>query len=122
MEQIGMLSFKEWSDTDQLDEVLSAQQRRKRAIQLKRNRAKLRRGRKRSRVRVAGSGVLKRRAVRQARRDLFKRFSKGKNPSQVNPALRRALEIKVNQKKGMLKRKVKKLMPAKRKADIARRS
>ena len=46
-----MLSFVEWAE---LDEVLTAQQRKKRGIQMKRNRAKLRRGRKRARQRVAG--------------------------------------------------------------------
>jgi len=113
-----MLSFVEWSE---LNEVLNAQQRRKRGIQMKRNRAKLQRGRKRARSKVASMGVLRKRATRQARRQVFKKYSKGKNPSDVNPAFRRALEMKVQKKKGLIKRKVRKLMPVKKKQDIARR-
>ena len=117
-----MLSFNEWvEEVEPLDEVLSAQQRRKRAIQMKRSKQKIKIGARKARARVASSKVLKRRAERQARRDVFKRFSKGKAPSQVNPALRRAIEMKVNKKKGLIKRKVRKLLPQKKKADIGRR-
>ncbi len=113
-----MLSFVEW---EELDEVLTAQQRKKRGIQMKRNRAKLRRGRKRARKRVAGLGILQKRAKRQARREVFRKLTSGKNPSDVNPAFRRAIELRVQKKQGLIKRKTKQLVRTKRKEDVARR-
>jgi len=113
-----MLSFVEWAE---LDEVLTAQQRKKRGIQMKRNRAKLRRGRKRARQRVAGTGVLQRRAKRQARRDVFRKLTRGKNPSDVNPAFRRAIELRVKKKQGLIGRKTKQLVRVKKREDVARR-
>ena len=66
------------SEEVELDEVLDRQQRRKRALAMKRARFKIKRGREKAMQKVASTDVLKKRAHKAALKLLKKKFSKGR--------------------------------------------
>ncbi len=77
-------------------------------------------GRKRFRFRKADAKRIAMRAGKQTRKDLFKRFSRGKPKSKMSAAQKRSIEQRVDKVQALQTRMKKKLMPIKRKADLRR--
>lgn len=105
------------SETEQLDEVLDAAQRMKKKATMRRIKAKLKLGRKRAQKKRADPEKLKKRAARRARSAMFKKLAQGKNKGEMSLSDRRAVEKRLESKKGIIQRMAKKLLPTVRKDD-----
>lgn len=106
-------------DTDQT-EALSLQGRRALARAMKRNKAKIKMGRKRAAQKTATQSKIVSRAQRQARNILFKKITKGMSRGDLSPARRKEIEKKVAMMKGKVAALTRKIMPDVRKADRKR--
>lgn len=102
-------------------EALTMQQRRKLARNLKKNKAKIARGRKIAARRVANMDVLKKRARRQARKAIVKKITKGIDKSELSVARRAEIEKRVDKMGSRIDRIAKKLLPTVRKSELARK-
>lgn len=102
-------------------EALTVQQRRKLARNLKKNKAKIARGRKIAARRVANMDVLKKRARRQARKAIVKKITKGIDKSELSVARRAEIEKRVDKMGSRIDRIAKKLLPTVRKSELARK-
>lgn len=102
-------------------EALTVQQRRKLARNLKKNKAKIARGRKIAARRVANMDVLKKRARRQARKAIVKKITKGIDKSELSVARRAEIEKRVSKMGSRIDRIAKKLLPTVRKSELARK-
>ena len=102
-------------------EALTVQQRRKLARNLKKNKAKIARGRKIAARRVANMDVLKKRARRQARKAIVKKITKGIDKSELSVARRAEIEKRVDKMGKRIDRIAKKLLPKVRKSELARK-
>lgn len=102
-------------------EALTVQQRRKLARNLKKNKAKIARGRKIAARRVANMDVLKKRARRQARKAIVKKITKGIDKSELSVARRAEIEKRVSKMGSRIDRIAKKLLPKVRKSELARK-
>ena len=60
------------------------------------------------------------RAGKQTRKDLFKRFAKGKPKSKMSAAQKRSIEARVDKLTSIAARMKRRLIPVKRKADLRR--
>jgi hypothetical protein len=99
-------------DTVELEaEALNMQTRRKRGMDMRKNKNKLAMSRKRAMNRVANPERIKKRAKKQAMRDIYKKLSKGVSKSKMNPAKKAELEKRVARMKPRVNRMAKKLMP-----------
>lgn len=105
------------SETEQLDEVLDASQRMKKKATMRRIKAKLKLGRKRAMKKRADPEKLKKRAARRARSAMFKKLAQGKSKSDMSMSDRKAIEKRLESKKGIIQRMAKKLLPTVRKDD-----
>lgn len=103
-------------------ESISTQTRLKRKQAIRRNKAKLKLGRLRASKRVASRDVLKKRARRAARSQMFKKVSSGKGRSGMAYSARGSYEKMVNMRKGAVANLTRKLIPKLRKAEMKRRS
>lgn len=101
-------------------EALSLQGRRALARAMKRNKAKIKMGRKRAAQKTATQGKIVNRAQRQARNILFKKITKGMSRGDLSPARRKEIEKKVAMMKGKVSSLARKIMPDVRKADRKR--
>jgi nicotinic acid mononucleotide adenylyltransferase len=81
--------------TERLDEALSRAGRRKRAMAMRRARAKIKLGRERARKKRAGMDVLKKRARKRAMNKLKDRFSRHKRYSDLSPAEKEQIEKRI---------------------------
>lgn len=104
------------------DEALSIAQRRKRAMQMRRLAPKIKMARKRAMRRTANKDAINKRARKQARMQLFRKFSKGKSPSDVSPQRRAEIEKRLDKMKSRIDRIAKRAIPDVRKRDRERRS
>jgi len=102
-------------------EALSMQQRRKLAMSLKKNKAKIARGRKIAARKVANMDTLKKRARRQARKAIVKKITKGIDKSELSVARRAEIEKRVDKMGSKIDRIAKKLLPQVRKSELARK-
>jgi len=102
-------------------EALTVQQRRKLAISLKKNKAKIARGRKIAARKVANMDTLKKRARRQARKAIVKKITKGIDKSELSVARRAEIEKRVDKMGSRIDRIAKKLLPKVRKSELARK-
>lgn len=120
---IGAGTDAEYSSTNppSKDEALSVQQRRKLAISLKKNKAKIARGRKIAARKVANMDTLKKRARRQARKAIVKKITKGIDKSELSVARRAEIEKRVDKMGSKIDRIAKKLLPQVRKSELARK-
>jgi hypothetical protein len=105
----------------ELDEVISYGSRRKKARDLRKNKAKIKMGRKKASRRMADLPRLKNRSNKQARDTMFKKFSKGKARSEMSPAQRAQIEKRLSTMGSRIERIAKKILPAVRKQEIARK-
>lgn len=107
----------------ELDEaVLSFQQRRQRALTMRKYKSKIAAARKRMAKRVATKDRLQRKARKKAISIIRAKVAgeKGKNYSNLSPAEKMMIDQKVAKRKGVIDRIAKKLLPKVRRADIAR--
>lgn len=97
-------------EEDLLGEALNREQRRKRGLIARRNRAKLQRGRKLASKRRASPDKIKNRARKQARKLIMKKLMRGRNLADLNSAEKQKLETRVDKMKGLVDRLAKKLI------------
>jgi hypothetical protein len=90
-------------DTSELTEVLTAQQRMARRAAIRKNKSRLRVGRRAASRRRASNTVLKARAMRAARNELAKRLTGGKSKGELSYAARANVERQLARKKGIIK-------------------
>ena len=102
--------------------VLNPQQRRKRAMQFKRIKAKIELGQKRAKARFADQGRLMNRAKKMARKLVFQRLTKGMTKDELTFQRRQEIEKRMDtpSMKKRIERMAVKLLPKERKAEIAR--
>jgi len=107
---------------DTIDEALNAQQRRQRAIQMKRKAPKIELGRERAARRFADKDRLMRRARRQARTRLYKLLTKGIAKGEMSYQRRQEIEKRLDSPgmKKAIDRIAMKLLPKERQAEIQR--
>ena len=105
-----------------LDEALNAQQRRLRAIQMKRKAPKIELGRERAARRFADKDRLMSRARRQARTRLYKMLTKGISKADMSYQRRQEIEKRLDSPgmKKAIDRIAMKLLPKERQAEIQR--
>jgi|TARA_B110000495_G_C23000180_1_gene590135 hypothetical protein len=92
-------------------EALNMQTRRKRGMDMRKNKNKLAISRKRAMNRVANPERIKKRAKKQAMRDIYKKLTKGVSKDKLTPAKKAELEKRVARMKPRVNRMAKKLMP-----------
>jgi hypothetical protein len=90
-------------DVSSVNEVLSAAQRMARRAALRKNKARLRVGRRAASRRRASNTVLLARAKRAARNELTKRLTGGKSKGELSFAARANVEKQLARKKGIIK-------------------
>jgi hypothetical protein len=120
MERAEMIKFKQFVEIHEevsVDEALNVQQRMKLKQALRRNKAKIQLGRKRSMRRMASAEVLKGRALKQAKNLIVKKILKNKQKGDLSYGSRVNLEKQVAKRKGAILRLAKKLLPKVRQKD-----
>ena len=95
---------------EQTNEALNTQQRMKLKQAMRRNKAKIQMGRKRSMRKLASKEVLVKRAERQARQAMVKKMLRDKDKSDLSYAARKGIEDRVAKKKQAIKTLAKKLL------------
>lgn len=125
------LSFKNFTeeevelfkDSQTLDEVLSISGRRKKARDAKRRKMVLKIARKRAKRRMARSPVLQKRARRSARKKITDKILKGRKKSEISDVQKASIERRLDRPsfQKRLDTLQRRLMPAKRRAEIARK-
>ena len=113
-----MLSFK-----DMLSEVLDMQQRRKMAMRMKKNKARMGMARKRSERKFASMDTLKKRARRQARTAMVSKITKGQDKGEMSVARKKTIEKRLEKPavQARIDRQAKKLVKVVRKQEIERK-
>lgn len=102
-------------------EALTTQQRLKKARQMKKLAPKIALGRKRAAKKMANIETLKKRAQKQARNVVLKKLTKDIPKDELSFARRQELEKRLDQKKGVVDKLAKKLLPKVRKQEIERK-
>ena len=116
-------SDKEGTHFVSMDEALDMKQRLARGRSARKNKAKLAMGRKRAGRRIASMKVLKKRAQRNARKQIAKRLTKGVAKTDLSPARKREIEKRLDKPafKTKINRLVKRTIKDIRKKEIARK-
>ena len=107
---------------DDLDEVLSRSQRIKASQRMKRLSKRIAMAKKRAMKRAPTMDVLKRRADKQARNQLIKKWTRGAERGDLSMARRAELEKRLKKAKSKIDRNAKRMIPVLRKLDRDRRS
>lgn len=117
------LGFKQFVNVDEglETEALTTQQRLKKARQMKKLAPKIALGRKRAAKKMANIDTLKKRAQKQARNVVLKKLTKDIPKDELSFARRQELEKRLDQKKGVVDKLAKKLLPKVRKQEIERK-
>jgi hypothetical protein len=113
-----MLSFK-----DLISEVLDMQQRRKMAMRMKKNKARIAMARKRAERKFASMDTLKKRARRQARKAMVSKITKGQDKGDMSVARKKSIEKRLEKPaiQSRIDRQAKKLVKVVRKQEIERK-
>jgi len=113
-----MLSFK-----DMLSEVLDVAQRRKLAMRMKKNKARIAMARKRAERKTASMDVLKKRARKQARSAMVSKIAKGQDKADMTVARKREIEKRMDKPamQAKLDRTARKLIKTVRKQEMERK-
>ena len=111
---------KERAEED-LDEALTATQRRARARQMKRYKSRIKIGQEKAKRRMASQEKLQKRARKAARTLLFKKLTKGMDKSELTFQRRQEIEKRLDKMKSRIDKLAKKLLPQVRKAEMSRR-
>ena len=107
---------------EQVDEVLSVSQRRKASQRMKRMSKRIQVAKKRALKRAPTADVLQKRAQKQAKSQMIKKWSRGMDKSEMSPARKAEMEKKLKKAKPRIDRMAKKMVPQLRKLDRERRS
>ena len=99
---------------------LTPAQRQKLARNAKKNAKRMQMGKKRASRRAADMNTLMKRARRQAKNNLIKKWTRGKSKSELSFGQRAEMEKKLAKAKGKIERNAKKLLKDVRKADRER--
>ena len=112
------MSFK-----DMVSEVLDVAQRRKLAMRMKKNKARIAMARKRAERKTASMDVLKKRARKQARNALVSKITKGQDKSDMTVARKREIEKRLDKPamQSKLDRTARKLIKVVRKKEMERK-
>ena len=104
---------------EEVNELLTIQQRVKLKQAIRRNKAKIQMGAKRARRKIADLDTLRKRSVKQAKNVLIKKFLKNKSKQDLSYAARGALEKKLARPgaKSAIQRLARKLLPQVRQKD-----
>jgi len=110
-----------WIDSD-TNEALNMQQRLQRSRSARRNKQKMARGRKRAERKTATPDVINKRAVKAARKALYKKLTKG--ATDLSPGRKKELEARLDKPnmKNIVQRLAKKLRPKIRGLEKERRA
>ncbi len=111
-----------WAEDSEQNEVLSFQGRRALARAMKRNKSRLKMSRKRAMQKSATKDTLMKRATKQARNQLFKKFSKDASRGDLTPQRRGEIEKRVKKMGSRVTAIARKLLPSVRKSDKERKS
>ena len=120
-----MKSFKEHdadltNETVDFSEAMSLAHRMKMKASFRKNKAKIALGKKKAAKKLASPEKLKSRANKAAREFLIKKMLKGKSKADLSFAARSGIEKKLANKKGMISKIAKKLLPSIKKKDRAK--
>lgn len=102
----------------QLDEVLDARARVKKAQQLRRMKTRVAMGRKRAAKRIANTQTIKKRAVVRARNRIIRRLTQGRGKGALSYGARQQLDKRLARMKGGIQRLAIKLVRQVRQDDI----
>ena len=122
MVSAGMKLQEELEQENLLSEVLSLDQRRKRAIIMRRYSAKIERARELAKKRMASTEKLKKRSYIQAR-DIVRRIAAGRRGAEyekLSPSEKIQVDTAVEKRKGAIKKIASRLMPQVKAAEYAR--
>jgi len=119
----GAGSNAEYSSTNppNVEEALTATQRRARARLMKRYKSRIARGQERAKKRMASQETLEKRARKAARTALFKKLSKDIPKDELTFQRRQEIEKRMEKMKGRIDKLAKKLLPQVRKTERERR-
>ena len=109
-------------EVEQVDEVLSLQQRRKAGQRMKRMSRRIQVAKKRALKKAASPDVLQNRARKQAKSQMIKKWTSGKGKGDLSVGRRAELEKRLKKASGKVDRNAKRLIPQLRKLDRERRS
>jgi|SRR6056300_484727 len=109
-------------ETETTDEALDFSQRRARARQMKKNKAKIAMGRRRAAKKPADQERLKKRAAKAARMQMFKKLAKDKDKTDLPATRRQEIEKRLDKMKPRIDKIARKLLPVIRKRERDRRS
>ena len=118
------LSEEPETDTEaEVDEALNMQQRMKRSRMMKRMKARIKVGRMRAKKKMADKKKLEKRAMRQARDKVVRKITKDIPKSDLTYARKQEIEKRMDkpQFKARIKRLAKRMYPAIRKKEVARK-
>ncbi len=108
-------------ETDIVSESLTVAQRRKKAMSMKRNKAKVAVGRRKAAKKMANMSVLKKRATKAARGEMAKKLTKGIPKGKLSAARKSEIEKRLKKMKPRINRMVKRMLPVVRKREITRK-
>lgn len=101
----------------EVDEALDAKQRMAKKMAMKKNKAKIKIGKKKAMKRAANPEKLKKMALKKARDIIAKKLVKGKDKKDMGMSGKRSLEKKLDKKKSAIKKLAKKILPKVKKAN-----
>jgi hypothetical protein len=107
---------------EEVDEVLSHAQRIKAGLRMKKMSKRIGVARKRAMKRTPTMDVFKKRANRQARRDMFKVLTRGQSKGDVSIAKRADIEKRLDRIKPRIQRMAQRMLPTIRKKDRDRKN
>ena len=120
--RIGMQLHEELESEDLLSEALGIQQRRKRALIMRRYAPKIKRARELAKRKLAPEARLKKRAYKQARAIVRKRVAgkRGQNYANLSPAEKIQVDLAVEKRKKIIGKIAKRIMPKVKQAEFQR--
>ena len=120
----GGMKIAEAMESIELDEAMSLQQRRQRALTMRKYKGKIATARKRLAKRKASTGKLQQRARKAAIKIIRKKVAgkKGESYGNLSPAEKMVIDKKVEKKRGAVEKIAKRLLPQVRKQELTRLS
>ena len=107
---------------EEVEEALSHSQRMKQSQRMKRMSKRIQMAKKRALKRAPTMDVLKKRAIKQAKSDMIKKWTRGADKSELSFSRRQELEKKLKKMSSKIQRTAQRKMPEIRKADRERRA
>jgi hypothetical protein len=118
---LGFNAFTNSEDPEVETEALNLQQRLARKRSFAKNKAKIALGRARAARKVASMDVLKKRAIKSARKKVALKLTKGTPINELPFARKVEIEKKLEKKKGAIQKIAKKLLPTIRKKEMEKK-